>query len=378
LYSPRPDSVTDLLTTLGELPFLKSMTLDIVSVDTTDLPQLFEICSRLKSLEIRRCQMSIRGIVETVRPMSIDMASRNWNLQASAHKSTYNLEELSLSSNCGIGLSGFISRSPRLRVLSIYQGYVRDIYEEARLKELIRAFSTEGSMPSLQHLDVCIYRVHRKKISEVLKSVRCLRSFQCLQHDALLSIPSFWPHFSTITKIVIPPGTGTPEVWQEIMSSCPALVEAREVVLFAEDITGGKMWASTGLESLDLHVFVRSKGDVRSSRKAQEDALFRRIAKLVKLIHLSVHTGWHEERTLRAESWGALLRIETLRSVELGNELTAYQDKLNVLRRFSEKQVDLTWNESNTSRLSDEDAEEESENALILQALSAHLAAHSN
>ena len=373
MYSPRPASVADLLTTLGELPSLRSMTLDISNVLPTDLPQLFDICSRLKSLDIRRCEMRTQG------GGSFDeISDRNRKSESSAHKSTYKfLEELSISSNCGIGLSGFLSRSRRLRVLSIYDKHHRGYFEEQIMEDLVKSFRTEDIMSNLQHLDLCIYRAKNDTISEVLKSVRCLRRFKCDRPDALLTIPDFRPHFSTVTTIKVQ--SGTPEFWQKVMSSCPGLVKAKEVVLFAEDIIRGKMWASTGLESLDLHVFVRSKGDVRSSRKAQEDSLFRRIAKLVKLNHLSVHTGWHEERTLCAESWGALLRIKTLRSVELGIELTAYQDMLNVKRRFSEKQVDLTWGDSNTSRLSDEDAEEEeSENALLLKALEARFAPHHN
>jgi len=158
------------------------------------------------------------------------------------------------------------------------------------------------------------------------------------------------------------------------MSSCPALVKAKEVVLFAEDIIGGKMWASTGIESLDLNVFVRSKGE-RS--RSKEKAIFGRIAKLKKLNHLSVHTGWHEERTLLAESWGALLSIETLRSVELGYDLTASQDRPNVFSRFSEKQKHLEWTRAKVSLSQDQRyPEEDSDNEMIMQALAGYLAAH--
>lgn len=328
--------------------------------------------------------MSQQGITESERQMFFDMLNRNWKLQALAHRSPspYNLEEqskleeLSMSLGCGIGLWGFLSGSPRLRVLSIYHNDHPDLYELPRLNDLMKSFRTKDILPNLQHLDVCIYRVNGNEIPKVLESVRCLRSFQCHRTDALWSISDFRPHFSTVTTIDIQ--YGKPEFWQKVMSSCPALVNAKEVVLFVEDIMGREVWASTGLESLDLNVFVRSKGNQRSSRKVQEDALFRRIAKLVKLNHLSVHTGWREERTLHDQSWEALLRIKTLTSVELGYELTANRDMLNVMRRFFEMQKHVvTWTEAKMSLSPPEDAELEAENAL-LQALSANLAAIQN
>jgi hypothetical protein len=130
-------------------------------------------------------------------------------------------------------------------------------------------------------------------------------------------------------------------------------VKAKEVVLSAEDIIGGKIWASTGLESLELGVLVTSKGDVRS--RSKESALFGRIAKLVKLNHLSLHTGWLGERTLRDESWDALLGIETLKSVELGYSLTVPRDRENFLSIFSEKKVDLKWTVAKMSLSSEEE-----------------------
>ena len=346
------------------------MTLDISNVLPTDLPQLFDICSRLKSLDIRRCEMRTQG------GGSFDeISDRNRKSESSAHKSTYKfLEELSISSNCGIGLSGFLSRSRRLRVLSIYDKHHRGYSEEQIMDDLVKTFRTESSMPSLQHLDLCIYRLDNDAISKVLRSVRCLRSFKCHPYGALLSIDDFQRHFSTVTTINV--RSVMPEFWQKVMSSCSGLVKANGVVLFAEDIIRGEMWASTGLESLDLNVFVRSKGDVRS--RSKENALFRRIATLVKLNHLSLHTGWHKERTLLPESWRILLGMKTLTSVILGKELTASQDKRDVLRRFSEKQMVLEWTEADMSLASHEEDKEEADNARLIQALSARFGAHYN
>jgi hypothetical protein len=123
-------------------------------------------------------------------------------------------------------------------------------------------------------------------------------------------------------------------------------VNAKDVVLFAEDIVGGKMWASTELESLELGVFVRKEGTVgyvRPSQEDQESALFRRIAKLVKLNRLSLRTGWDGERTLRDESWLALLGMETLKSIELGYELGAPSDRGNFETLFAKNKRILRW-----------------------------------
>jgi len=353
---------------IGKLPLLKWMILDISSVIPTDLPQLFKICSRLKSLDIRRCEMSIHG------PGRIsDIYNRNWEMQASAHKSTYDLKELSFSSNCGIDPWEFVSRSLGLRVLSIDSDPGGN-HERQMMNDLVKSLQTEDILPSLQHLDLFIRRADNDILSKVLKNVRCLRSFKCDRNDALLlwSISDFRPHFSTVTTIDIQ--SGKPEFWQEVMSSCQALVKAKEVVLFAEDIIGGKKWAPTGIESLHINLFVRPKGP---SRKDQEDALFGRIAKLVKLNHLSVHTGWRS-RTLHDQRWATLLRIKTLKNVELGRELTASHDAENLYRRFSEMHVRLSWTEARMPLSRQQAAKSDANDALLVQALSAFQAANQN
>jgi len=330
---------------LGELPNLKRMTLDISGVERNDLRQLFEICTRLKSLDIRACELNQPAVTLNVN----FIRNRHCRWEVSAHKSTYDLEELSISSSCGIGISDILSRCPRLRVLRIYDQRHRGCGEEETVKDLVKSLETKGCMPNLQHLDVCIYRAKKDTMSKVLERARCLRKFNCASRN--LSIPDFRPHFSTVTCIHVQ--DGKPEFWQEVMSSCPALLDAWSVVLFAEDLIRGKKWACTGLESLDLQVFVRSEGNVKSSREAQEEALFQRIAELVNLMDLSVVTGWREEKTLRAESWGVLLGMKSLKSVTLGEELTASRDMPNVLRRFSEKQVEMNWMKSTAFTLSD-------------------------
>jgi len=331
------------------------MTLDISSVNPTDLPQLLKICSRLKSLNIRRCEMRIS-----------DISDRNRQKHASAPKFDYKfLQELSFSSNCGIDAWEIVSRSRGLRVLSIDCDPGGN-HESQMMDVLANSFQTD-SMPSLQHLDLLIRSSNNDRISKVLKSVRCLRSFKCDRNDSLLlwSISDFESHFSTITTIEVQ--CGKPEFWQKIMSSCPALVKAKEVVLFAEDIIEGEVWASTGIESLGVNLFVRSKGP---SRKIQEEALFRRIANLVRLNHLSVHTGWRS-KTLSDQSWETLLRIKTLKRVELGYELTTTSDEGSFERRFLKMHVLLLWTEALMPLSPQQVAKRDAGEALLLQAWNA-------
>lgn len=351
---------------IGKLPLLKCMILDISSLNPTDIPQLFEICSRLKSLDIRRCKMRIS-----------DISNRNWEMQASAHKPDYEfLRELSFSSNCGIDPWEFVSRSRGLRVLSIDSDPGGN-HENQMINVLLKSFRTEHSMPRLEHLDLFIRSADNARISDVLNSVRCLRSFICDRNDSLLlwSISDFRSHISTVTTIEVQ--CGKPEFWQKVMSSFPMLVKVKEVVLFAEDIIGGEIWKSTGIESLGVNLFVRSKGNVGPSRKYQEDALFGRIAKLVKLNHLSVHTGWRS-KTLNGQSWGTLLRIKTLKNVELGYELTASSDAESFERRFLELHVRLSWTEARMPLSPQQAAKNDANDALLLQAFNAFQAANQN
>lgn len=346
---------------IGELTRLQCMTLDISGVEGTDLPQLFEICSRLKFLDIRRCEMRIS-----------DISNRNGQMRASAHKSDYKLlQELSFSSNCGIDPWEFVSRSRGLRVLSIDCDPGGN-HERQMMDVLANSFRTD-SMPSLQHLDLFIRSSNNDRISKVLKSVRCLRSFKCDRDDSLLlwSFSDFRSHFSTVTTIEVQ--CGKPEFWQKVMSSFSMLVKAKEVVLFAEDIIGGDKWASTRIESLGVNLFVRSKGNVGPSRKDQEEALFGRIANLGKLNRLSVHTGWRSKTTLNDQSWGTLLRIKTLKNVELGYELTATSA---VRRRFLEMDVRLSWTKARMPLSPQQVTERRGDENLLLQALGAFQAAN--
>lgn len=298
-------------------------------------------------------------------------------MQASAHKSDYKfLQELSFSSNCGIDPWEFVSRSRGLRVLSIDSDPGGN-HESQMMDVLANSFQTKESMPSLQHLDLFIRSSNNHRISEVLKNVRCLRSFKCDRNDSLLlwSIDDFQSHFSTVTTIEVQ--CGKPEFWQKVMSSFPMLVKAKEVVLFAEDIIGGEIWASNRIESLAVNLFVPSKGNVGLSRNNQEEALFGRIANLVSLNHLSVHTGWRS-KTLNDQSWETLLRIKTLKNVELGYELTTTSDEGSLERRFLEMHVRLSWTKALMPLSPQQVAKRDGDDALLLQAFNAFQAANQN
>jgi hypothetical protein len=331
------------------------MTLNIWRVNPSDLPQIFVVCTRLKYLTIESCQMNIRQ-----RQSITEQIIRNWNSQQFAHNSssTYALQELSISWGCGIGLWGFISRSPHLRVLDIHRGGETDSYERKRIDDLVRGL--KDGMPSLQHLDLSLCFVKNECLSNLMMTVRCLRSFHS-PSELSLSLADFRPHFSTLTTIDV--ASGTPEFWLEVLSSCRALVKAKEVVLFVEDITHGARWESTGLVSLDLNVFVRSTRNERSSRKAFEDALFRRTAELVKLDHLSVHTGWPVKKTLGLgdQSWEALSKIKTLTSLVLGVEFRQLKDADKIHKRILEwKELHyFRWSVANMplSKQAEDDAE---------------------
>jgi hypothetical protein len=321
---------------LGDLPLLNSMMLQICDVNPVVLPQIFAICSRLKSLTISLCEM-IWPSPQAQEPNSIEKFERNWRSQHNAHNSssTYTLKELSISWDCGIGLWGFISRSPHLKVLNISPNpfwlyHDTEVYELKRMYDLVRCFKLKDSLPSLEHLDLSVYAVNDELLSEVISTSRCLRSFRC-QKGRLLSLHDFRPHFSTLTAIDV--RTGTPKFWQGIMSSCPGLVKAKSVILYAEDIIRGARWASTRLRKLSLTVLVRPN-DINevSTLKLVQGALFQRIAELVRISHLLVEVEWRERTSLDAQNWEALSKIKTLICLEFGPGFLIPLDESTVAR----------------------------------------------
>jgi hypothetical protein len=318
------------------------MTLNIIDYDLTVLPQIIAICTRLKSLTINNYG------VKTLQRKMTEMKQNYWKSQQLAHQanpgSIYALQELSISWSCAMSLWGFISRSPDLRVLKIYPRDDRDPsdeYEMMRMDELVRCLNSKNTLPCLQHLDISLDQVNEEVLSKVTKSMRRLRSFQ-FQGIGSLSVHDFRPHFSTLTVINV---QSSPEFWQEVLTSCPALVKAQEVRLYEEDILRGGNWASTDLTFLYLTVHpdkLISSTKERSRIKVLEDALFRRIAKLLKLDHLSVHSFLRDSWSLDDQSWQALSKIKTLASLELGSGFLGRPDesafsrisKLRMLKNF--------------------------------------------
>lgn len=264
----------------------------------------------------------------------------------------YALQGLSISWSSGASLSGFLSRCPDLRVLKIHPLYSKDkadLYENMRIEELVQCLNSEGSLPNLQHLDISLYQVKKEALSKLTKSMRCLRSFQFRDRKSLsgsLSLQDFRPHFSTLTVINV---ISSPEFWREVFSSCPALVKAQEVYLYEEDIVGGRNWPSTALTFLHLTVLRPDAGITRaddeiSRLKVLENALFRRVATLLKLEHFSIHyTNLSGYWSLGDQSWQVLSKLKTLASLELRYNLLPRIDeslftrisKLRKLKNFA-------------------------------------------
>lgn len=301
------------------------MTLNIFGIQPKDLPKVFQLCERVKSLTIHRCALSPR----------YGLPPSNWEIQHSSHNSIseYQLEKLSVSTSCDIGLSGFFSRSSKLQALMFFPPIKNERpsnYERARMQELTECLESDR-LPNLRHVELSMTCHERHKdedleaaanlkknqeLSRLLQSMnklRCLKRFQS-PDQFVFSITDFNHHFSTLTEMNVL--SGTTDFWQQILSSCPNLVRAKQVRISPTDIDTGKQWFSAKLETLDL--LLSQTKNYKASRQHVDCRLFERIAELVKVKDLTVQAEWQTTKPLSDQQWRALSNIKTLQSLELG------------------------------------------------------------
>lgn len=101
------------------------------------------------------------------------------------------------------------------------------------------------------------------------------------------------------------------------MTSCPNLVELRNVYLSAKDIVDGPLWTCSKLRCLDLTVVLKSYSDDKQGRINLENTLFQRVCTLRQLNHFSLSIKWKVKKSLAPESWKALSKVKTLTFLEL-------------------------------------------------------------
>lgn len=300
------------------------MKIDLTKCTTVDYERLFEICSGLDSLNIVNIGVDATKVPWWGKIYLNVLDARD-----------YNLYTLSLSHTCGMSLDPLLRQIPDLKVLNFYPPdewkWDPDRSEDYRLNELAKLFP---QLRSLRHLDLSVHTVHDETLSNVLKQVRHLRSFNSCY--MVPSLPDLRPHYSTLTTIS---GPANPEFWQEIMTSHGALVIAKRVVLFWKDIIGNSPWVTTRLEQLDL--IVKQPAE-ELSRQDLEIALFRKITALVQLNHLKLAAPGLTKKVLQTDSWIALSKLNVLTSLRLSSEFqgvgwdNTIEDKIKRLKALKQ------------------------------------------
>lgn len=302
---------------LMRLPNVKSITLDIDRVSAKEFSSIFALCARVKSLTLFQCDlMARRGYVASV--------SKYTSLVSKAHEllTTYNLEELRVCWDCIIPLWPIISRSPRLRQLSIIPGtgpepgmYLRRemlIFDDM-MSDLLKYFS---SGRTLEHLDLVLLSESSSRVSEIVTSIpsqeSCLRSLQFRTLEP--SIADIRPYFSTLTVICSPDGSS--KFWSVVMSTCRFLVKAKHVMLDQDHILRGPEWVCTSLVLFVLHISAVNREDGITCTTVQK-SLFERVEKLSKLQHLALSGSYPDLWHLEDEQWKIMSTLKMLTSLSI-------------------------------------------------------------
>lgn len=243
-------SEVDVWGKLKDLPSLSRLEVHRKDLKGDLIPLFLDVCKGLKFLKMQECNLT----------------------SAQLTSSSFGIQKLSISQDCGMDIAGFTSRCHSLEELSIGHSYNTnfdyDDYDERRMVDL-REFLDSGKLRDL-HLDLDIDMPIDKYNIIIPTRISCLRKFRAESIDSS-SIPSLRFHFNRISEICT---FGPPGFWREVLSSCTGLRIAGEVNLSGDDIMRGKPWVCHGLKSLDLW-------DVDD--RAVEEALLRRISHLGKL-----------------------------------------------------------------------------------------------
>ncbi|KAG0195836.1 hypothetical protein BGX28_000549 [Mortierella sp. GBA30] len=221
---------TEIWRVISDMSGLQELTLLHLVVDASVLLFFDKICTRLKTLHLYADRVDISDSIKTSAP---------WKIR-----------ELSISEHCQIDTVAFTARCPTLEILGFNT-------KEGDLKKC-QSFAQHldsGALPCLRHLDLKVVARSDEDMASYIRSMRGLRKFESYGALGPLSLPTFRPHFRTITEIRIRDlFGGMSGLWQEIMSSCPLLTRVEPCKISVNDILNGRPWVCTSMKALYVDI----------------------------------------------------------------------------------------------------------------------------
>ncbi|KAF9161476.1 hypothetical protein BGX20_002102 [Mortierella sp. AD010] len=293
--------------TLSSYSNLKVLKLYLGKVDSKMAAQLLDIATRLQELMI--CTKEI------VIPNSMD----NWTQFPS-------MTALSLSDKSGLSLYQqleIIKRCPHLRRLCWVT-----VDTPLPIPELCQVISTNcRELSELDFLPITgkitgltVTSISDADIAQLINSCNDLMVLKFYPSGSgSLAIQAIRPHFSKLTRLEVSGGhLFDSDIVQEIMTSCPMLIELKADKLYARSILGAvkrdapepgsdgydlhpQDWVCLNLRRLDVFIF-----GVHNSDMWQRQILHQ-LSRLKKLEELSIG-GWDDERSWSRD--GLDLRLE--------------------------------------------------------------------